>query len=296
MTYIDSEVGWAQMKLELAALLDSLVPGRSITLHVRRRRHFVRATTMAWGRLRLEAVSNGHLSSADRIDLEALDLLEDLGWHAPTHFVEQGEPAGQGSSHHFIDRPPGWTGAEVASMLVRTLRGVYEVVEPDDLALRTDVRPQQIEPAARPADARWTADDIVAEVVEAIEAIAPVLEITHVADTDRVVRIVADDGALTVFLDQAHRLLRATVPILTGFVPTTASLLALNDCMRPMRCGRLELRDTTVCALIDLPADPGAGLLLAGYLASVDAALEGIRHALSPFAQPVDEAPIEPVQ
>ena len=291
----DGESAWSQFKDDLARLLDSMKPGQSLTLATRRRMHFVRVLWSTDRVLRLEAVSNGHLPAAARLDVEALDLLEDLGWHPPTHFVDQGDVAIAGSTHHFVDRYD-WSGDELASILVRTLRGVYEVAQPADLAddLADDRGALVPAPAADAAahapergdrPATMADDPILFELIDRLSATALVSSVIEVPDTDRMVRIQARRGGLTVFYDAANRLVRAAVPVVDGFQASTEALLALNDCGRPMRCGRLELRDGAVFALVDLPVVADVADLLMRYLESVDAGLEGLRETLRPFTR-----------
>ena len=291
MTHVDTEAAWAQLKTDLALLLDSMGEGQSMTMAVRKRSHFVRAIRLAGAGLRIEAVSNGHLPAAERLDLEALGLLEDLGWHAPTHFADQGEVSISGSTHHFVDRFDRWTGAEISSVLIRTLRGVYEVASTDDLVCSTDSAPTAIgwtSPAAPMLQAAGIGreaqtDEMLADILDGLSAVTRIGSVLPVEHTDRVTRILASDGLLTVFYDAANRLVRAAVPVIGGFQATAPALLAMNDCARPIRCGRLEWRDGTVYALVDLPAVPTVGSLLARYLDSIRAGMEGMRDTLAPY-------------
>jgi len=290
MPHVDTECAWSQLLGDLGALLDDLSPNESMRFRVRHLAYYV-SVRRAVGHLRLEAVSNGHLLPDERIDFEALDLLEDLGWSAPTQFVDDLEPAAMGSTNHFIDHQAGWLGSEVASVIVRTLRGVFEVACPDDL--RCEVEPGGERPAS-PAYSRMVActgeelaatpdPEVLADIIACLSAVTEVASAHTVPHTDGVVRIESRDQTITVHYDAANCLVRAAVRVVSGFPATAPALMAMNDCARPLRCGRLELRDHTVVALVDLPALDSIGDVLVGYLRSITECLDELRAVLEPF-------------
>lgn len=288
MAEVDVEQAWVDLLADLGAALDDLSTGQRFSLVSRRQPIFMTAMRVDERRLRVEAVSNGHLLPADRLEMEALDLLEYLGWNSPTHFVDQDEVPDGGSTNHFTDFVDGWLGSAIASIIVRTLRGVYEVRDPDDLVRHTDPGTSDFSAGLSGLLVRTERpgrpdDEVLCEIIEGLASITSVVSVLPVERTDGVLRVVAADGSVTVYYDAANRLVRAAVPVVTGFPATAEALMALQDCGRPMRCGRLDLRDGTVYALVDLPALPSVGGLLGTYLDSVDANMGVLRDALGSF-------------
>ena len=280
MSHVDTEYVWSQLMDHLGALIDDLPVGDALTMAVADREHFVRATHLRSGLLRIEAVSNGHLPSEQRLDLEALDLLEDLGWLPPNRFTGDVDDLAPGCANHHLDLPAGWVGGAVASVLVRTLRGVYEVSCPTSIDLRSGRRTDARPPVARPEP---TSDRILSDILTALSAFTPIAAVAPIDLTEGMVRITATDDSLTVLYDPSHHLVRAAVEVMPRVMATAQSLLVINDCGRPMRCGRLEWRDGTVFALVDLPAVTSVGRMLVDLLMSVTANLDGFRDALAPY-------------
>lgn len=140
------------------------------------------------GGWRLEAVSNGYLDTAHRLDQEAEEALRALGWASPTHLP--GEEDADGSANWHLDLPAHDL-ERGAWLLVRTLREVYAVVHPafldssaldlDGLRARRPLPPRLGEgrdlaqqraavdalPVVRPEDAEHLAR-LVRETVEAL--------------------------------------------------------------------------------------------------------------------------------
>ena len=282
MSHVDTEYVWSQLMDDLGALIDDLPVGDAVTIAIADREQFVRATHLRSGQLRIEAVSNGHLPPGQLLDLESLDLLEDLGWLPPNRFTDDADDLGPGCSNHHLDLPGGWVGGAVASVLVRTLRGVYEVSCPTSLDLRSRRRSDAL---ALAAPAMPTSDGILSEILTALSAFTPIDAVVPVDLTEGIVRITASGDALTVLYDPAHHLVRAAVEVMPRVTATAQSMLVINDCGRPMRCGRLEWRDGTVFALVDLPAVTSVGRMLVDLLMSVRANLDGFRDALAPYTE-----------
>lgn len=111
---------------------------------------------------RLEAVSNGYLARAHRLDAVAEERLLALGWSRPTYLP--GREADSGSANWFLDLEVGDV-ERGAWLLVRTLREVYAVVHPaflesstldlDGLKARRPLppRPPSLEQRRRAVDA-----------------------------------------------------------------------------------------------------------------------------------------------
>jgi hypothetical protein len=85
------------------------------------------------GELRVETVGNQYLPEDQRLPFEDLDLLEELGWDAPTHHLDDDARQREGSPNHWMDLFEDTPTDVVANILIATLREVHGVVEPEDL-------------------------------------------------------------------------------------------------------------------------------------------------------------------
>ena len=120
---------------------------------------------------RLEAVSNGYLDSAHRLDEVAEEALCALGWSPPTYLP--GEEGADGSANWHLDLPVHDL-ERGAWLLVRTLREVYGVVHPaflDSSALDLDGLRARRPLPPRPREARDPAERRAA--VDALPVVRP---------------------------------------------------------------------------------------------------------------------------
>jgi len=125
------DFAWAAFAVALAEALEVLEPDQYLILNAPRSR-FVQVA-IQHGEVRVETVSNQYLDEADRLPFDDLDVLATLGWEAPTYFADVDVEPDEGSPNHFLDLPSGMDLANIALLLVATVRLVHEVVWPTEL-------------------------------------------------------------------------------------------------------------------------------------------------------------------
>jgi tetratricopeptide (TPR) repeat protein len=85
--------------------------------------------------MRAETVSNTFISQSARLSDEACQELRNLGWSPPTYVPSEGaqEPA-EGSANFYVDAGVPVPYARLAALAVRTLRAIYHIRHPEELA------------------------------------------------------------------------------------------------------------------------------------------------------------------
>jgi hypothetical protein len=137
----ERERRWARFSGQLRCAIATLDPDEFIVLSTPLGR-FVQVMAQD-GEIRVETVSNQYLPEAWRLPIEDLDLLEELGWEAPTHTIDEDDRHREGSPNHWMDLDEDTPSDLIANILVSTLRQVHGVTEPEDLtyvAAHTDGR------------------------------------------------------------------------------------------------------------------------------------------------------------
>jgi hypothetical protein len=127
----ERERRWARFSGQLRCSIAVLDPDEFIVLSTPLGR-FVQVMAQDH-EIRVETVSNQFLPEPWRLPVEDLDLLEDLGWEAPTHPMEEDSRHHEGSPNHWMDLDETTPADMIANILVRTLREVHGASEPEDL-------------------------------------------------------------------------------------------------------------------------------------------------------------------
>jgi hypothetical protein len=139
----ERERRWARFSGQLRCAIAVLDPEEFIVLSTPLGR-FVQVMVQDH-EIRVETVSNQFLPERWRLPIEDLDLLEALGWEAPTHTMEEDSRRREGSPNHWMDLDEDTPADMIANILVTTLRDVHGASEPEDLTyLASDTEGRRI--------------------------------------------------------------------------------------------------------------------------------------------------------
>lgn len=122
---------WAELGERVDAALQELEPDEYLVLDAAHGR-FVQVMVQDFA-LRVESVSNHYLGPADALADSQIQLLDQLGFHRPTHGPEADDDAHDGSVNHWMDFPTDTPRTDLARLLVDTLQQVHNVDSPRDL-------------------------------------------------------------------------------------------------------------------------------------------------------------------
>ena len=128
MGWYDADALWDVFARTVSMALGVLEPEQFLILETAGHR-FVQIAVHDDG-ARAETVSNQYLAPDDRLPMDDLDRLAELGWEPPTYFADDEADHADGSPNHFVDLDEGWDPDEVAEFLCDTLRAVHAVVTP----------------------------------------------------------------------------------------------------------------------------------------------------------------------
>jgi tetratricopeptide (TPR) repeat protein len=85
--------------------------------------------------MRVEAVSNTFIKKRARLSDEACQELRNLGWSPPTYVPsEEAQEPAEGSSNFYVDAGVPVPYARLAALAVKTLRAIYHIHHPGELA------------------------------------------------------------------------------------------------------------------------------------------------------------------
>ena len=100
--------------------------------------YFVQFASQGDQGMRVEAVSNTFIKKSTPLSEEACQALRNLGWSPPTYVPSEGgqEPA-VGSPNFYVDAAAPVPYARLAGLAVRTLRAIYHIRHPEELAYKS---------------------------------------------------------------------------------------------------------------------------------------------------------------
>lgn len=120
---------WAAFAARLAEAMSVLECDEYLILSHPRTHHFVQCA-IGEGGLRLEAKSNHFIPPSRQLGMDQELRLIELGWKPPTHAPNAKERVSGGSPNWYRDHDEPLEAAELAMVLVMTLREVYGVRSP----------------------------------------------------------------------------------------------------------------------------------------------------------------------
>jgi hypothetical protein len=127
--------GWSTFRRSLGEALRALEEDEYLIIHARAENYFVQFAGQGDHGMRAEAVSNTFITQSARLSDEACQELRNLGWSPPTYVPSEGtqEPA-EGSSNFYVDAAVPVPYARLATLAVKTLRAIYHIHHPGELA------------------------------------------------------------------------------------------------------------------------------------------------------------------
>jgi hypothetical protein len=255
---------WARFERDLAAVLSTL-DGEVLVLDVKGTAAYVQLRAKA-RRFRCEAVSNAFLPPQEQLDDGRISALLALGWRppAPTSSTSGGSP---NFSHAFAApaRPD-----DVARLLVRTLREVYDVPSPEHLEYTSfdddghrSLLPslgiaRRSPPHAEAGRRRKAHASRAARVRRSVlgELRRGTGDESLAFDANGVVGVHVGDIDVDVRVLTAPLVVRLSCVLAEGVEPRPALPLVLHELNLSLILARLVYHRSTVLLAVDLPAAP----------------------------------------
>lgn len=130
-----AEEEWARFSVNLALVLADLDEDEYLILSSKRTGLFVQFAAQGQFGMRAEAISNNY-KKAKHMPNEACNVMQNLGWNAPTNLPEESDPEGHtpdGSPNFFVDVAEPVPYDAIVSLAIATLRFVFLVGHPAEL-------------------------------------------------------------------------------------------------------------------------------------------------------------------
>ncbi|MFI5342035.1 MAG: hypothetical protein ACHQ7N_19630 [Candidatus Methylomirabilales bacterium] len=129
---------WSEFGRSLGEALGALEKDEYLILHAKADDYFVQFAGQGDHGMRAEAVSNTFITHSARLSDEACQELRNLGWSPPTYVPSEGaqEPA-EGSCNFYVDAGVPVPYARLAALAVGTLRAIYQIRHPEELAYKS---------------------------------------------------------------------------------------------------------------------------------------------------------------
>jgi hypothetical protein len=135
----NAEKAWAEFELELSRALADLSEDEFLIIETKKDQYFVQFAGQGGFGMRMESVSNAYLDDGRRLSEEACANLQALGWNAPTNIPDHLDPEGHkpdGSPNYYLDIDIPVPYSSLATLAVKTLRGIFGAMHPGELQYR----------------------------------------------------------------------------------------------------------------------------------------------------------------
>jgi tetratricopeptide (TPR) repeat protein len=169
-----SENAWSAFRRSLREALGGLEEDEYLILIAKGEDYFVQFAGQGDQGMQAEAVSNTFIKKSAPLSDEACQALRNLGWNPPTYVPSKGtEHPAEGSPNFYLDVRAPVPYAGLASLAVRTLRTIYHIRHPEELAYKSfsrdgvSIRFPQLKIARLIASSERSAADTSADRTEA---------------------------------------------------------------------------------------------------------------------------------
>jgi len=135
----DTQAAWLTFEAALADVLPLLDEDEYLIIGTKRRPYYVQFAGEGHHGMRVEAVSNAFIDEpADQLNDAQHERLGALGWDGPAEIVPRPDapPGTSAQGNFFVDVAAPVPVAQVAELACATLRQVYGVAHPGELAYR----------------------------------------------------------------------------------------------------------------------------------------------------------------
>jgi len=133
-----SKYTWCAFRRSLGDALGALEEDEYLIIASKAGDYFVQFASQADHGIRAEAVSNTFIKQSALLSDAACRELRNLGWSPPTYVPSEGaqEPS-EGSPNFFVDATVPIAYARLAGLAVKTLRAIYQIRHPGELAYKS---------------------------------------------------------------------------------------------------------------------------------------------------------------
>jgi hypothetical protein len=257
---------WSRFESALGGALGALADDQFVVIRTRAGNRFVQFAGQGCAGLRAEAASNRVLEANERLDPAALDRLDALGYHRPTHDLRDDAEHDTGSCNHWFDYAVPVPYATVADQGVRALTEVFRVRHPNELTYSafTDDGPPLLLPTLglevdRSPWPRWRALDRGLSVEDLRGRVLDELDATFadVTSDDDAVRVPFGSTVVFVRISGTPPVVQVWSPVVAGLQAHSRMLLEeLSQRNLGARFVRFAVTDDLLVATHELFGDP----------------------------------------